>query len=75
MATRLNKKNGLYNFVDGLVESGLAMFFDSRERRVTLYYEKLKNGISYEKFKILITDYIGKNMLVDEYRTITICEW
>lgn len=75
MATRLNKKNGLYNFVDGLVESGLAMFFDSRERRVTLYYEKLKNGISYEKFKILITDYIGKNMLVDEYKTITICEW
>lgn len=72
---KLNNKNGLFNFVNGFVELGIEMYLDNKCGKVTLYYDKLKDNISMEKLKILIADYISRNMLLETYKKVVIYQW
>lgn len=72
---KLDSKNGLFSFVNNLVESGLEMYLDNRNGKVTLYYEKLKSDISLERLKIMIADYIRSNMLMESYKNVMIYQW
>lgn len=67
---KLNSKNGLYNFVDNFVDSGMEMYLDNRDGKVTIYYEDLRHDISLERLKIMVADYIGRNMLMDSYKNV-----
>ena len=72
---KLDDKNGLYNFVNNLIESGMEMYLDERNGKVTLYYERLKQDISLERLKIMIADYIGRHMLMESYKNVVIYQW
>lgn len=71
---KLDEKNRLFNFVSDFV-TGLEMYLDNNSGKVTLYYEKLKGGVTLERLKILIADYISRNMLIETYKTVTIYQW
>ncbi|MSA02191.1 hypothetical protein GKG47_09080 [Lactonifactor sp. BIOML-A3] len=73
---KLDEKNGLYNMVKKLVDDkGFEMYFDSNVGKITLYYEKLKQGMNPERLKIKIADYIGSHMLTESYKTVLIYQW
>ena len=72
---KLDNKNGLYNFVNNLIESGMEMYLDKRNGKVTLYYERLKQDISLERLKIMIADYISRHMLMESYKNVVIYQW
>lgn len=73
---KLDGQNGLYNMTKELVEeNGMEMYFDANNKKVTLYYEKLKHGMNPERLKLKIADYIGRQLLGESYKTVSIYQW
>lgn len=71
---KLDNKNGLYKFVSNIVKSEIEMYLDNNNGKISLYCE-LKEGLSVERLKLMIADYIGRNLLMDSYREVVIYSW